>query len=1715
MLPRWLCLCALTTLLLSLVSIASAGETYIWLESEHPTRANIAVQTDEWAGDARLSGQKWAKVSRNAEEIAPQWPKEGGLLEYDFSVAQAGPHEAWNRIGLEAARSPFEWRIDQGAWQTIAPEQLTCDLVELGLWCEVAWIKLGDVDLAAGRHTLQVRPLPLFKEEKKQETGPDGKPRETVVKKAEKILYASDCLCLYRGRFRPNGPFKPDADWQTDEDRKAAATIFDVPPGERPEERIEAPLAGLWQVCRYDEQEVVDRCGPTRTLPDAAAARWMSIAVPGNKFEVKPQLRFCHRMVYRTRVNVPAGLAGRSFVLRFPSLSLIASVYMNGQFCGWTKAPFAQWECDVTPAVRPGQANEICAVIKDTYYAFSEKKSGKSCRSSFNVPVEWMGTKNWVEQFYDFPIAWQTYGQASGLLLTPSLVVAGSVYSTDVFAQPSVRKKELALELTLANPAPSERRVRIVNQVTPVSYDAEKKAFVPGSKAEKTFAVHETAVPAHGQQIVRLAEPWENPRLWWPDDPALYQVVTTIEVDGRPVDVRRTTFGFREWQWDGPQFKLNGVPWPIWADTVAENGGKDPEGAIAQWRASGQRTWRFWGQQFGGLDKRQALDLMDARGIIVRRSGIFDGMGAQYLHQLANGTELFDNWIEQLTAEVKELRNHPSILIWSIENEITFINSRNLGLSKTVEPQITRAARTVMALDPTRPVMVDGGHCLLDESLPVNGVHYQESFWRDYPDEAYTLAKAYHAHEKPLVAWGVVPWRLVPDRPIFMGEAFFVRGYNPAAYSQFAGEGCFTGWGPDTRLGAGLLAKMISEGHRWHGVAACHFCFNSEESTDLHFNSWKPVCVLCRQWNWTFGGGSTVPRTLKVFNDTHLSDPIEMAWQLRLGDRTVAERKEGFRLGPGQHQETEIAVAVPRVSQRTAGQFILTCSRGGKEVFREIKRVAVLPTDAAAKPTLGAEQLAVLDPHGSAKARLQSRGIAFSEVKALADVPAQARVVLVGKDALSARDATDPRWMALASRGVRVLLLEQEHPLHFQAVPADLTPTDYVGRVAFLENSEHPLFAGLDQPDFFTWSGDHVVYRNVYKKATRGAVSLAHCDEQLGCSAIAECPVNEGLLVLCQMVVGEKLASDPVAQRLFDNLLLYGERYALVRKDTAVVMDAKSPARKLLGDSGLKFDAADDLLAAIGDGKHQIVVFDATAKNLKTLADAADRVKAFTAAGGWLMAWGLTPDGLADFNRLVGVEHVLRPFELERVTLPALRDPLLTGLTIRDVTLESAEQIFPWAGDKYLVDDEFTYLVDFDDIAPFCDMPGSRPGDHAAARAAGPGWTRNMVNGFTSADAWKLIHYMDTADSRRTFKLPREEEIRGLSIVLNTHYAKATKLEVYFDDDPKPVVLATKPENIRQDFDLPPRKARSVAVRLAEFDKPQKTTGIDNLWIRVTRSAAWHERVKPLLSIGGLVKYPMGKGGLVLNQLLVRPSEAVPINAQKKQMIVATLLRNLHATFAGGRILTAANLKFRPLPLEEQCNQYLTKDRGWFAGELDLAHLPIGNQDFCGVPYAIRDFRTSPLPSCVMLAGPGTRGNLPKAVPGLRAGCKADVLFFLHAFNRTGQWQRGQPSDPTPVLFKYVVHYADGEKAEVPVLYGEGADHWLSKEPSGLQSAALAWAAPFPSRKPEEQAVVYQFAWHNPRPDAAIATIDLEYGAEGSRYGAPALLAITAASKAE
>ena len=267
--------------------------------------------------------------------------------------------------------------------------------------------------------------------------------------------------CASSGHFRPNGKHKPDAPWQTAEDKRPAVT-FSSRSGNDRGGRADQNVAG-----RALAGLPLRRTGGRRSRradQDAArpaAAYWMSIPVPGNKFEVKPELRFCHRFVYRTRVNVPAALAGRSFVLRFPSLSLIASVHVNGQFCGWTKAPFAHWECDVTRAVRPGPGQRNLRGRQGFVLRLQREEGGQELPLVLQYARGLDGHAELGQPVLRFSHRLGLRAASRASWRRPASSWPGGVYASDVFVKPSVRKKQLGLEVTLVNSSTQDRTVQI------------------------------------------------------------------------------------------------------------------------------------------------------------------------------------------------------------------------------------------------------------------------------------------------------------------------------------------------------------------------------------------------------------------------------------------------------------------------------------------------------------------------------------------------------------------------------------------------------------------------------------------------------------------------------------------------------------------------------------------------------------------------------------------------------------------------------------------------------------------------------------------------------------------------------------------------------------------------------------------------------------------------------------------------------------------------------------------------------------------------------------------------------------------------------------------------------------------------------------------------------------------------------------------------------
>lgn len=1653
--------------------VKPATAEYVWMEGENYTTLSPATfqpVVAGWGHPEFLSGAKWLQISVDADKVQSVAPN-GFTLTYRFSLQRNATYEVWNRIGYEFVRSPFMWRIDNRSWTSISPDKLTTNVMELQNWNEVAWLKMGALALPAGPHVLQIR-LPFLQDAK-------GKP--------QRILYASDALCIYAGHFVPNGKFRPGEDWRTQQDIQAAHQNFSLPKTHNASDRVALALKGLWQVCRDDEAlpTVVD--APLKDYPPKHPF-WRGIPVPSDKNEVRPDLLLEHRLWYRTRVFIPASYAGRSFFLVFPENNLNTTVYVNGIYCGFNPNPFVHFQVDITPGVHPGKENVIEVGIRDAWYGFvTDPKDPMVLRKQFNMPIDFA---NMGFQHLAYPIS---HAFESGILATPTLVAAGRVYTEDVFCEPSVAKKRLTAHVTLHSNAPQPTQ----GTVLCVAIDDAS------NEPAHTFPPQPFRLAPRGQQTLELGGDWPNPHLWWPDDPHLYRLRTIVKIEGKTVDISDTLYGFREWSIRGTHLLLNGVVFHGWQDFVD---GHTPREWVENYRKTHQTMYRLLGtsqggyRPFFGMTPDEVLDFMDRNGVVVRRCGILDGEMMNY--DAGNPlvkAELPLNWKRQMVAQVLTERNHPSIMIWSIENEWLYINVINMGLCDFWEPIETEVARAVQAVDPTHPVMSDGGGATLANTLPVFGNHYvaldNPGGITAYPNMAYLPNPK---------AGGRGRWVWDQKRPRFLGEDFFFTGIHPEL-SYLGGEEVFTG--KEGNIPAcGLMETILQQGYRWADYAAWDFYVGDADTGGLAHNSFSPRAIFCRQWDWTFGSGQKVTRTMGLFNDTHDSAAITFTWALELNGQKVASDSSVHTVPPGEHEEFDITLPIPQVAQRTEGKLLLTLSVLGETVFQDSKQVSVLPEAPSAEEvqalhTLNAQTFAVYDPSGEVASLLQKQGIGFTTLSSLAQLPATCRVLLIGKNALTLEESTSSRLAAFAAEGGRVLVLEQENPLKYQGLPVSMESETNEGSVVFIEDTSHPTLQGLQEKDFFTWPHDALVYHNAYQKPSSGAArSVIECGAGLTNTALVDIPVGKGLLLLSQLLLESKLRN-PVAQHLFWNLLGYAAAYQQHLRPTTVTAETGSPLENAVKAIGLLCTTGNDPIQAVTPPGERIALIEATPTNLKKLADNLDAVHAFTSAGGWIVFNGLSPQGLEDYNRIVGVDHMIRPFRRERVTLFYPRNPLTAGMSASEVTMYSDQRIFPWKEGNYVASDEFSYVVDYDEVAPFAKFDND--------------FYYNIVNGFVSADGWPLIVDVPVPASGALdieMELPKPQTITRFIWIGNTFYYPTTQVNLIFDHDrSRMVTLDTTPDNSPHTYAInPPRTGKHITLELAKWQVlpgVRPIIGVDNIYLYAQRSPEFYQKVKPLLNVGGMMEYPQGKGGVLLCNLLFKDGEAVPENVVKKRTLLATLLRNLDAPFATKEAIFAGQpLAYTPISIEKQADQF-RDGRGWFGDkEHTFANLPIGRHTFAGVLYDVYDFPTSPVPNCVMLGGGGVPGNLPEAVRGIAVNRKADALFFLQTASIDRRRNGGEVQQSKRFeMADYVVHYADGQTVKVPIYSEIDVENYRQAHPTPIPGAQIAWEGRY---EDGSYAVAYSMQWNNPRPNVEITSVDLEYGLD--RVGVPVLLALTA-----
>jgi hypothetical protein len=115
--------------------------------------------------------------------------------------------------------------------------------------------------------------------------------------------------------------------------------------------------------------------------------------------------------------------------------------------------------------------------------------------------------------------------------------------------------------------------------------------------------------------------------------------------------------------------------------------------------------------------------------------------------------------------------------------------------------------------------------------------------------------------------------------------------------------------------------------------------------------------------------------------------------------------------------------------------------------------------------------------------------------------------------------------------------------------------------------------------------------------------------------------------------------------------------------------------------------------------------------------------------------------------------------------------------------------------------------------------------------------------------------------------------------------------------------------------------------------------------------------------------------------------------------------------------------------------------------------------------------------------------NFPASITGIKVAAKGKRLHFLHACQ--------QQTDPATKLGHYDIHYADGSRENVPIVYGKNLVDWwhFGTQNNDPSDARIAWTGSNPMiedrREGGLEIHLFAFSWTNPHPDQEIATIDV------------------------
>ncbi len=835
--------------------------------------------------------------------------------------------------------------------------------------------------------------------------------------------------------------------------------------------------------------------------------------------------------VYERHFNVTEEMLKMRVILCMDGIAQMAAVYINGSFAGKWDEMYLCGKIDITDLLVAGdnKINIVCT-------SFEQVRIDSGAIKSTGLVGSWYGTVCrgiWNDIYLDF----ENYTKIS-----------------DIKIRTYIEAEKIELLFTVTNNTYSRSKLELCAEIT------------DNGKVIRQFNTV-ISLKTNAAKTIEISDEWKDPILWDTDNPHLYDLTVRLFDNNELIDTAFSRFGFREFKNIGPDFYLNGKRINLRGDSWHFQGAEQMTKQYAlNWykmaKENGVNYIRLHAEPY----PEYYLDAADETGmLIVDETAIYGSGKSMYA-----GDELYlKRCKEHVKRFVARDKNHPSVILWSLQNEMRWVDGRDI-----FKKQIPEMMHIIKSIDPTRKIILEGDNRLLPyDSTQIDTYHYNidgtfAQWKREHPlviGERCGLWYVCPQNASMYVGLGAYGNVYDTFRGFAKKEKLFVedarrKGVSGVSVFNFAyyfersmpNEDVELKW--DNFEGPGNKPKKITKYSLTinNGYLKDYPINEPNPTLDYIKSAFRPIAIINREYDTSFYDGKEIKRSFDIYNDTRDYHDCKIIYKFISDDKVISEGDKEFDGRPGTSYLWNVSIPAMRVKSKT----VITLEA---VLYHESVEVFSLKTDYTLYPTI----IKILPVDASRKTCFYGNDRTYEIIKRLLpnssrlttldDATVYSPEILILGDHLT--DDPNERQMILedyVSRGGTLICLEQDR---FSVGDIHLYATPFIS--AHMSDPSHPILNGITDDDLMFWQPTvteekpQPIITSAFVKPVKGNFKFVlecscgdYADGGDLWSPLIEYGFKDGKMIFNQLDIIKHFDTVPTACKLLRNILAYAVEFA-------------------------------------------------------------------------------------------------------------------------------------------------------------------------------------------------------------------------------------------------------------------------------------------------------------------------------------------------------------------------------------------------------------------------------------------------------------------------------------------------------------------------------------------------------------------------------------------